>query len=273
MAGSRQRGRPKAFNDKTEQNTIQTLDRALILMRTVSEHDGITLSELAEETGQSAATVYRVLTTMAAHKMLEIDEESQLWYVGAGAFRAGSAFLRRSNVVERSRAAMHALMRDTGETANLGLAEDGQVIFISQVETHETIRAFFPPGTKSPMHASGIGKALLAHYPRERVEQIAETEGLERFTDRTNSNLDDLMNDLERVRRRGYAIDNEEKATGMRCIAAAIFNTHGEAIAGISVSGPGFRIPGPKQSEFGERVRAAADTVTEAIGGRYPSPD
>ncbi|MCB2137705.1 MAG: IclR family transcriptional regulator [Rhodobacteraceae bacterium] len=270
MGEVRPRGRPKSFHDKTEQNTIQSLDRALMILRVVSEAGGLTLSELASETGQSAATVYRVLTTLQSHGFVELEEPGQLWHVGSGAFRVGSEFMRRTKVVERARQPMNQLMRASGETANLGVESRDQVLFLSQVETHETIRAFFPPGTLGAMHVSGIGKALLAWYPEERVRQIVAQRGLQRFTDRSVASEAALMADLAAIRARGFAIDDEERAEGMRCVAAPIFNAYGEPVAGLSVSGPAFRMTLAAAAAIGRMVREAADEVTAATGGRAP---
>ncbi|MDO8881793.1 IclR family transcriptional regulator, partial [Pseudotabrizicola sp.] len=152
MANSpRPRGRPKAFADKTDQNTVQALDRGLSLLELVALRPGLSLSELAAESGEAVATVFRALVTLQGHDMVEAEEAGQLWQVGPGAFRVGNAFLRRTKVVERARNPMDMLMRDTGETANLGIEAGDEVLFLSQVETHEAIRAFFPPGTKAPM--------------------------------------------------------------------------------------------------------------------------
>jgi IclR family acetate operon transcriptional repressor len=185
--------------------------------------------------------------------------------VGAGAFRIGSAFLRRTNLVERARPVMRALMEATGETANLGVEQGDMVLFVSQVETHESIRAFFPPGTRSPMHASGIGKALLAQFPEPRVRAIA-ARGLPRFTGHTLTGPEALLADLAAIRARGYAVDDEEKNDGMRCVAAAIFNATGEAAAGISISGPAARVTPARLATLGAEVRRAADSLSGALG-------
>ncbi|MCW3784512.1 IclR family transcriptional regulator [Defluviimonas sp. CAU 1641] len=269
MAESRPRGRPKSFHDKTAENTIQSLDRALMILKVVSEAGGLTLSELAARTEQSAPTVYRVLTTLQTHGFVEMEEPGQLWHVGGGAYRVGSQFLRRTKVVERARQPMDRLMRETGETANLGVEMRDQVLFLAQVETHETIRAFFAPGTLSPMHASGIGKALLAWYPEARVRAIA-ARGLARFTAQSLAEEPALIADLARIRSRGFAIDDEERTDGMRCVAAPIFNAHGEPVAGLSVSGPTFRLTADRAAGIGAEVRRAADEVTLATGGRMP---
>ncbi|MFZ1480712.1 MAG: HTH-type transcriptional regulator BhcR [Paracoccaceae bacterium] len=264
------RGRPKAFHDKTDQNTVQALDRGLDILGHLAARPGPTLSDLAMETGQAVATVYRALVTLQGHGMVEVEEPGQFWHIGPGAFRIGTAFLRRTKVVERARQPMDQLMRDTGETANLGVEVKDEVVFLAQVETHEAIRGFFAPGTKGPMHSSGIGKALLAWYPAGKVQGIIKRQGLQRFTELTLTTTEALMEDLSRTRNRGFAIDDQERATGMRCVAAPIFNAHGEPVAGLSVSGPAFRMSLPDATRMGAQVRAAADLVTVATGGVIP---
>ncbi|PTX02744.1 HTH-type transcriptional regulator BhcR [Pararhodobacter aggregans] len=259
------RGRPKAFHDKTEQNTIRALDRAMALLQALAGSDGMTLTELAQAEGESPATTYRVLTTLAQRQMVELDPRGQVWYVGAGTFRTGAAFLRRTNVVERARAPMQALMRATNETANLGIEQQGEVLFLTQVETHQAIRAFFSPGTRSALHASGIGKALMAWMPGLNPGPLT------RFTEATITEPEALARNLALTRSRGWALDNQERTEGMRCVAAPIFNAHGEPVAGVSISGPVFRLPPDALPELGARVRAAAAEITRSIGGAVKS--
>jgi IclR family acetate operon transcriptional repressor len=160
-------------------------------------------------------------------------------------------------------------MAATGETANLAIADGGQVVFISQVETHEPIRAFFRPGTRGPIHASGIGKALLAYHAPEAVERIVRDQGLPAFTPQTITDPDRLLAELAAIRLRGWAVDDEERTEGMRCIAAPIFIEFREATAGVSISGPMVRMA-RAGDDRGARVRAAADRITRAIGGTAP---
>jgi IclR family acetate operon transcriptional repressor len=120
------------------------------------------------------------------------------------------------------------------------------------------------------MHVSGIGKALLAWLPLARVAQILTDRGLPRFTAQSHTDLASLSADLAVTRGRGYAIDDQERADGMRCVAAPIFNAYGEPVAGLSISGPTFRVALDDTARLGALVRAAADEVTEATGGRMP---
>lgn len=262
----RQRGRPKGFHDSSQKSRIQALDRALDVLECLSQNSGLTLSEVATTLDQSPATIYRVLTTLALRGMAETDPSDQTWHVGAGSFRVGSAFLRRTSVVERARPFMRMLMEATGETANLGVEKDGQVLFLSQVETHETIRAFFPPGTLSPMHASGIGKALLSCASDTQLNNFLDNAPLQDFTDQTLNDPAALRDDLSLIKSRGYSFDDEERASGMRCIAAPILNLFGEAVAGISVSGPTQRMSDARISDIGQLVRGAARELSHALG-------
>ncbi|HLS59109.1 MAG TPA: IclR family transcriptional regulator [Paracoccaceae bacterium] len=267
----RPRGRPRAFHDRSEQNTIRSLDRALQVLAELARLEGATLTGLAGSLGEAPATVYRILITMQAHGMVEANEATQTWHIGPTAFRIGSVFLRRTSLIERARPVLRGLMEETGETANLGIESDGAVLFVSQVETHASIRAFFPPGTRSPLHASGIGKVLLADASEDRIARVLAG-GLTRYTDQTITDEEALLADLAAIRARGFSIDNEERTEGMRCIAAPIRNAHGETIAGISVSGPASRVRPERVAELARPVVEAATTVSVALGARITPP-
>ena len=266
-AGRRSRGRPRGWEDKTQQNTIKSLDRAMQVFEYLSEAQGKPLSALASETGQSPATVYRILVTLEGRGLVEFDPLEQIWHIGPRAFLIGARFLRRTSLVERARPILRRLMEVTGETANLGIERNGMVLFLSQVETHESIRAFFPPGTLSPMHASGIGKALLAQMDPARFLRWFKDHPPERFTENTLLTEPALVEALREIRSRGFSIDGEEKNLGMRCIAAPVFDMNREALAGISVSGPTSRVEPEAITRLSEAVIDAAHELTESIGG------
>lgn len=265
------RGRPRDWNDKTAQNTIKSLDRAMEIFAYLSDHAGLSLSEIATANRQSPATVYRILVTLEGRGLVEFDAAAQHWRIGARAFVIGSRFLRHTSLAERAQPIMRRLMEETGETANLGIIKGSAVLFVMQVETHETIRAFFPPGTLSPLHASGIGKALLAEMPQARLDAILGEAELPAFTPRTLTRPEALHAELRAVRARGYAIDDEERNLGMRCIAAAVFDVHGGAVGGLSVSGPANRVDPRAAPRLGDLVARAAADLSRSLGGGDPA--
>ena len=264
------RGRPRSAPEKPEQATVQALDRALALLEHLARRPGLTLSDLAEETGLPIATVFRALATLQAHSMVEAQEPGQFWHIGPGAFRIGSAFLRRTDVVDRARAPMERLMRETGETVTLGAEVADLVTILAQVEAQAGIRTFHAPGSTLPMHGSALGKALLAWLPEDRVAGILDRQGQARLTSLTLTSESALLRDLVRSRDRGFAIDDQEGAEGLRGVAAPVFNAQGLPVAALAITGPGFRFGLSDAQRAGALVRAAAEAVTDGIGGTAP---
>ncbi len=266
----RKRGRPRIQKSESSGQVVQALDRGLTVLRALSKSNGMTLSDVALQVGMPASTAHRILITLQKYQFVEHEENTQQWTVGIEAFRVGSAYLERTNLVDAARQPMRELTATTGETANLAITDNGDVVFISQVESHNAIRAFFRPGTRGPMHASGIGKMLLSCMSRNDVETILQLKGLEEFTPRTLSTPRKLFDDLTITRARGWSFDDEERYLGMRCVASAIFNSYGEPVAGVSISGPTVRLPDASVYEMGPKIQRCAATITEKIGGVVP---
>ncbi|WP_104017649.1 IclR family transcriptional regulator [Roseovarius nitratireducens] len=267
----RPRGRPRsAFTDKST-GTLQALDRALGLLAEVARRDGASLTDLARALDIPPATTHRILTTLQGRDFVRFDEERQDWSVGLEAYRTGVAYLKRAGLADMGRPVMRRLMEETGETANLAVPDGSEVVFIGQIETGNPIRAFFPPGSRTPMHASGTGKAILAALPEDRRARLLPTTGLTGFTARTHVSLASLMADLDATRARGWSFDRDERYEGMSCIGAAILDGRGEPCAGISISGPSSRFSDDRLPAFGAAVTAAADELTALIAGRSTS--
>jgi len=262
------RGRKAAVNSVP--SSVQVLDRALSLLAIIAEGDGSTLTSLSERTGMAPSTIHRLLTSLAGHGMTTHDGDTGSWSIGVKAFEIGNAFLRFRKLGTISRPYLQDLMEESGETANIGIEDGGEVVFISQVESHAPMRAFFRPGRRGPIHASGIGKAILSTWSDTEIAAALSGRALARFTDGTLNTLSSLMANIKEIRYRGWSIDDEEHTLGMRCIAAPIFNEYGEAIGGISVSGPTVRIDDEKLASLGPVVRRTADELTCAIGGHRP---
>lgn len=269
---ARKRGRPPGPNGRAGDGKNQSLMRALTLLERLAETPaGMNQTDLSYQLGMPAATVHRLLNTFEELNFVEQDSDSGLWYVGMKAFNVGNAFLRRRDYVSIARPHMEALVDQCGETVNLGVIDDGEVVFISQVESQEVMRMIARLGSRSPIHASGVGKALLAYQSERRLARILERRGLARYTEQTIDNPAALREELELTRRRGYALDDEEHAVGLRCVAAAIFDENGRPLAAISLSGPKARVVDDRLSEFGSAVMQTADEITQALGGHKPA--
>lgn len=268
--GRRPRGRPKSAFSDGEPATVQALDRALVLLRALAAMERATLSDLAAETGIPTATAHRLLATLQAQDFAALDRDSQHWTVGIEAFRVGAAFLKQTSLTEVGRPVMRRLMERTGETANLAIRDRFEVVFVGQIETLNPIRAFFAPGTRTAMHCSGTGKAILAALPPSVLARWLTQADLVRHTRATLATEAALMADLQVTRARGWSFDREERYDGMSCIGAAIFDGAGEARAGVSISGPSSRFTEDRATAFGTAVAEAAAEITMLQGGVRP---
>jgi len=263
--------RPPARPTPERSDQVQSLVRALaIVNRLANADEGITLTEVAQQVGLTPSTAHRLLTTLEQERYVCFDAERRLWSVGVQAFVAGSAFLKTRSLVATARPHMRALMEESEETVNLAVEEQAEAIYLSQVECRQMMRAFARPGGRVPLHCSSVGKALLSAMPDRDIAKILHRQGLARVTLKTMTTTTALRGDLARSRERGYAIDDEEHAVGLRCIAAVIFNENTDPVAAVSLSGPMARIPDGRIPLLGDLVRRKADAITAQLGGMLP---
>lgn len=255
--------------DRDGDSTVQSLMRALQLLELLAnDDDGYRLVDIAARSGLSTSTAHRLLTTLEQRQFVHFDRETSLWYVGVRCFSVGAAFARRRNMASVALPIMRRLRDHSGESINLGIADLGDIVFVNQVESREQMRAMGKLGFRAPLHGTAMGQAILAAMPEDDVLQYLRTYGLPKLTNNTIARASRLHETLGEVRRAGYAVDDEQNALGLRCIAAAICDELGQPLAAISLVGPTQRIKHTDFASLGEVVRAAADEITMAYGGR-----
>lgn len=250
---------------------VQSVARALTLLQLLARSDdGHRVSDLAREAGLAVSTTHRLLTTLEHHGFAQFAPEDALWHVGREAFATGAAFARRRNFVAPALPFLRRLRDETRETANLGILDHDQLVTISQVESREIMRAISPPGGQVLVFCSGMGKAILASWDDAAIAAFANRNGFHPLTRHSHRTLDTALEDIARIRTRGFAIDDEEHVTGLRCVAAVVWSPQGEAACAISVSGLAARLGSERIDTIGAQVRRAADDLTARLGGYAP---
>src|SRR6202171_4980094 len=251
---------------------VQSVDRALLIIETLAEDDeGYRLSDLAVRTGLSTSTVHRLLATLEKRRFVQFDRYESKWHVGAQSFAVGATFARRRNFVAQAMPYLRKLRDLTRETANLAVVDDESIIVLTRIESREIMRSLTKVGGRVAMVASGVGKAVLATYSDEDVSAIIRHHGMPRLTEKSIVRPSDLFKELAKVRRDGYAIDDEEACMGLRCIASVVYNDCGEPLAAISVSGMTSRLTDDRLPSLGRSVREVAAELTAALGGVMPA--
>jgi IclR family transcriptional regulator, acetate operon repressor len=264
--GKGRRGRPPKAGGRPVA-PVKALERGLALLDTLESSEGLTLSSLARNAQMTVSTTHRLLTTLQTREFVRFDHVSNTWSIGVRAFEIGQAFARQTDLVAISRPTMVRLMQASEETVSLGRFVADEIVFVAQVETKSSIRAFLPPGERGPLHASGCGKAILATWPDERVSRALRSKGMPALTSYTITDIGTMHDSLKAARVRGWSINDEEHTIGMRCVAAPIFDSNGQSIAAISVSGPSSRVSDDRLQKFGLMIREAAVEITSSIGG------
>ncbi|WIV50126.1 IclR family transcriptional regulator [Marivivens sp. LCG002] len=247
---------------------VQSVVRALGLLRVLARSDeGARVSDIAREVGLAVSTTHRLLTTLETQGFAQFEADTSLWFVGREAFAVGSAYGKRRSFVAPALPFLRRLRDATRETANLGILDHDTLVTVSQVESREIMRAISPPGGRVPVFCSGMGKAILATWSEKDVVALAERVGFSPLTTKSIRNTDQLLHDLERTRARGFAVDDEEHVTGLRCVAAVVWSPQGEAAGAISVSGLAARLTEAKVETVGATVIQAAEGLTAKLGG------
>ncbi len=240
-----------------------TLRRALeVLDAFTGSRRRLTLAELAAITRQNKATLLRHLDVFLASKLIERDGDT--YSLGLGAFALGASYLAQNNLYAISRAPMEDLAESLGETISLAIRDNSEVVYIEVVHGQSEIGVQSSVGVRQPAHCSALGKVLLAWLTPEEREASVYAHPLVRMTSHTITSKGELESHLEEVRRQGYAMDNEERAEGIRCVATPIRDRTGRVTAAMSVSGASFRMVG----EHLESSREACMTATRLMSLR-----
>jgi len=254
--------------DKQLDGRVQSVDRAMVLLEVLATSEqGLRLTDLSRQSGLSLTTVHRLLTTLEQRHFVKFLPSDSLWHIGLQAFSVGSAFVNDRSFVAPASPFLRRLRDQTKETANLGVVENGEIVLMDRIESREITRSLSRLGGRTPMTASGMGKAVLATYSPDEVNSLVKRHGMRKVTSKTLTCRDALDSQLNQVRRDGYAIDDEEYVTGLRCVAAPVYDSHAEVACAISISGLPLRMSPERIPHLGRLVAEVAAEMTRAIGG------
>lgn len=214
--------------------------RVIAILVAVSNHqDGYTLSELTRQTNIPVGTISPILRTLLDHRLLELDTATNKYTIGIQSYFIGSSFTSKNSVLDLIRQEMISLAGDCNETCQLGILKDGQVFYLLKVEGQEHIRVVSEVGGSLPAYTTALGKAILSRYSDDELEQIY-ADGLTALTSRTITNMEVLKQQLNTIRKTGFASEEGESGEHTSCIGVPIYQNQ-QVVAGLSVVFPSFR--------------------------------
>jgi DNA-binding IclR family transcriptional regulator len=246
---------PKTYN-------VRAVERAMqILSSFDGEHAERGVSEIAQATGLHKATAYRIIMTLLNGSFLERTPDGERFRLGLRVVELGLGALRDLDFRQAAFPYMQQLVERFQEICTLGVFDHGQVLHVEIVHSKHTLTIAARVGRHLPAHCTASGKVLLAFLPPAVVEPILNAP-LAAYTERTITSPARLREELEVVRQRGYALDDEEFEVGIRAVAAPIQDIDGNVIAEMSMPGPTNRITPDRIPEIAQALVEAAEAVS-----------
>ncbi len=252
-------------------NLNKSVIKALEILEILDAEGALGITAIASRLGLDKSSVFRALNTLKSKHYVRQDPETLKYSNSYKLFQMGHNVVRETGLPKMAYRFLRQLAREVEGAVSLGVLDGCQAVYIDKIESDATVRASMKIGQSLPLYCSGIGKALLAYLPEEKLRELLKELVFEKLTPNTHRSLDSLLADLAETRRRRYSIDNEEHIPGLFCVAAPVFDASAVPIAAVSVSNVRIMVPDRRAVErLAASVLKATDDFTASIGGRRP---
>ncbi|NHN61664.1 MULTISPECIES: IclR family transcriptional regulator [Halorussus] len=240
--------------------SIQAVERTCEIIGAIEREGTMGITELAEELGITKGTVHTHLATLSREGLVTQSDEG--YQLGLRPISLAERVKERIEIYDLVASELEKLADMTGERTQFALLEGAKAVVVHRVEGENAIKTTSPVGRYVDPHCISVGLAMMAHLPERRVEEIVDKSGLPRRTENTVTDPETLRRRLEEVRERGYAVDDEERVRGVRCIGAPLRDDEGGVLGGISISGPARRITDDKiETELKDELLRTANVI------------
>lgn len=253
--------------ERNSSDEVGVLNKTLDLLEALVDSGGMTVAELSVASGVNKAAAYRVLNTLERRGyVVRTADEVRRYSIGPATRALSRDSALPGDLLTVARPHLRRLRDEFDETVNLGLLSKGQVLYLDILESEQGLRTSVAVGSHDHLHSTALGKAMLAALPLSDARQLLSRSDRVAKTSNTVTSVPKLLNELERTRERGFALDDEENEPGARCVAVAVVNGGGGPLGAVSMSGPAWRIDDAMVRKVGRRLRQAADEISRQLG-------
>ena len=247
---------------------IQSVARAMDILEHFNRKKDMGISEISECMGLSKSTVYGLVNTLVAYGYLNQNCETKKYKLGMKLFEMGCTVEKRMDLRNEARPFCEKISKKYGQTVHLAAHYEGEVVYIDKFDMPDFLITYSQVGKRAPMSCTGVGKAMLAYLPWEYSQKYVVSKGFVIKTPKSIKDETELIQTLEMVRHKGYAMDDEEIEIGLRCVAAPIFNYKNEPVAAISLSGMANRMTDELVEAMARDVIECAADISNQLGYR-----
>ncbi|OCA87097.1 IclR family transcriptional regulator [Pseudobacillus wudalianchiensis] len=249
------------------ENVVKSVARALDIIELVGRSkQGLGVTEISKQIDINKSSVFRTLATLSQYGYIEQNEETGRYRLGYKFLDISSRLLDSLDVRAEAQPILKELELETNEVVHLVVYDQGEVVYIEKLDGNETLRMHSKVGKRAPVHCTSVGKAILSHLPMADVLSTIERKGLPAHTSHTIVEKEVFLNELAKVKERGYALDLEENEIGIRCIAAPVFDHTGSVAAAVSISGPTLRMTDERLGVLSKRMIQAGEAISKRLG-------
>ncbi len=247
-------------------SSVRAVERALQLIEVFARSRGpLSITDLSKTLDLPPSTVHRLVQTLMTLEYVVQYPQSKRYGPGRGIAEVTRSMILKYEFTRHAQPFLERLVEQTGETANLAALYGSSAIYLNQVESPSVMRVSNSIGSLVPLHCTAVGKIFLADFAPRTLRDTLQHTGLAALTDRSVTSRKALERDLERVRVKGYALDDEEFTPGARCIAVALRGSSGATIAALGLSAPASRLELGRVSAFAGLIRATAEEFSQQL--------
>lgn len=245
---------------------IQSLDRGIQILLILAQKSSAGITELAEELGVDKSTASRLVETLRNRDMVRVDPETKKYRLGFRILHLGEALKDNINVIAIARPMLLSLSAQLNESVHFCAYNNSSVYVMDQVRSSKNYALSATVGMIEPLHCSSVGKCILAYRRPETIRALLEDYTFTPYTEHTITNKEALLEHLDQIRANGFALDDEEMAHGVRCIAVPIYDYRNSVRYSIGVSGPKSNLNTATIDAYVRRMAETAKWLSAAIG-------
>jgi DNA-binding IclR family transcriptional regulator len=246
--------------------SVRAVARSLDILSCFSQNEPVlSLTEIAGRVKMPKSTVHRLLATLENKRFIKRDEATGLYHLGLRFIEMATLVLQDLDLERWAQPYLQRLCAECGETVDLAALDHEQVIYLQVVESPQRVKLAAAVGQRLPAFCTASGKAFMAYLPDGRVKKILNA-GLTRYTDNSRVSLEELRDELQLIRQRGFAISEQEYEKDINAVAAPILNDDSYPLMVIAIVGPSFRMPRERMMVLGQSIQATIETITREVG-------